>query len=126
MPARRSATLTPMPATPTLDEYVNAFLMGMRAQPTERTAFTSAGRHTERTTGERILYGPKGEKIRVLEDENRNTQVEVGDQLHGVARPQPQRLKVSLAQAQAIASALGRPGAINATMTPQKAKGSPR
>ena len=115
-----------MPATPTLDEYVGAFLMGMRAPRSERTVFTSAGRHVVHGKGEKILYGPKGEKIRVIEDENRNTQVEAGDRLHGVARPQPQRMKVSLAQAQAIASGVGFPGAINATMTPQKAKGSQR
>ncbi len=74
--------------TPTLDQYVGAFLTAMRAQPKERTQFGPAGRAVIRSKGERIIYGPNGERIRVVEDELHGTQVEHGDHLHAVGRPQ--------------------------------------
>ena len=73
---------------PTLDEYVQAFLTSFRAQPKEKTMFTSAGRSVQRSDGERVIYGPKGQPIRVLEDPLSGTQIEHGDHLHAVIRPQ--------------------------------------
>jgi hypothetical protein len=105
--------------TPSLDEYVNAYLMTMRAPLKEKTVIGPAGRCVIRSQGERILFGPKGEKIRVIEDPSHNTQIEVGDQLHGVARPDAVRTRMSVRQAQRFASAVGHPGAITTTMTPR-------
>lgn len=73
--------------TPSLDEYVAAYLTAMRATPKERTVFGPAGRQVVHSPGERVLYGPKGEPIRVVEDEAHNTQIEHGDHLHAVVRP---------------------------------------
>jgi hypothetical protein len=105
--------------TPSLDEYVQAYLKVMRAPLKEKTVFGPNGRCVVRSRGEQILFGPKGEKIRVIEDPSHNTQIEVGDQLHGVARPQALNLKMSLKQARQFASAVGHPGAITTTMTPR-------
>lgn len=104
---------------PTLDEYVNAYLGAMRAPLKAKTVFGPVGRSTAYESGERVLYGPKGEKIRVIEHPGGSTQVEVGDQLHGVVRPQPVRTRMTLRQAQAFAAAVGRPNAITTTMTPR-------
>lgn len=108
-----------MPATPTIDEYVQAYLTAMRAPLKQRTMFTSAGRSVVHDSGERILYGPKGEKIRVIEHPGHSTQIEQGDKLHGIVRPQPHRAKMSIPEAQAFASAVGHPVPIRTTMTPK-------
>jgi hypothetical protein len=79
----RSAT------TPTLDGYVQAFLLAMRAPLKERTQFGPAGRTVIRSNGERVLYGPKGQPIRVIEDPLHGTQIEHGEHLHAVVRPSP-------------------------------------
>jgi hypothetical protein len=81
--------------TPTLHEYVQAFLTSMRARPKERTQFGPAGRATIRTDGERVLLGPRGEKIRVVENPLGGTQIEHGDHLHAVVRPETVRIRVS-------------------------------
>jgi hypothetical protein len=75
--------------TPTLDDYVQAFLTQMRAPLKQRTQFGPAGRAVIRSNGERILYGPRGEKIRVIEDTLQGTHIEHGDHLHAVVRPKP-------------------------------------
>lgn len=106
-------------ATPTLDEYVKAYHKAMRAPLKQRTVFTSAGRTVVHSAGEKILYGPKGEKIRVIEDESYNTQIEHGDNLSGVARPGAIRIKMTPIQAAALVSGAARPAVINATMTPK-------
>ena len=74
--------------TPTLDDYVAAFLMHMRAPLKQATTFTPAGRTVLHRDGERILYGPRGEKIKVVEDTRHGTHIEHGDHLHAVVRPQ--------------------------------------
>lgn len=73
--------------TPTVDEYVQAFLTVMRAPLKERTQFGPAGRTVIRSKGERIIYGPNGQPIRVIEDELHATQIEHGDHQHVVVRP---------------------------------------
>ena len=75
--------------TPTIDDYVQAFLTQMRAPLKQSTTFTPAGRTVIHRDGERILYGPRGEKIRVVEDPLHGTHVEHGDHLHAVVRPKP-------------------------------------
>jgi len=72
--------------TPTLDEYVQAYLTAMRAPVKERTQFTSAGRQVIRSAGERTIYGPKGEPIKVIELPEGGNQIEHGDHLHAVVR----------------------------------------
>lgn len=84
-----------MAATPTLDEYVQAFLTSMRAPLKERTQFGPAGRAVIRSDGERVLLGPRGEKIRVIEDTLHGTQVEHGDHLHAVVRPGVMRVRTT-------------------------------
>lgn len=79
---------------PTLDDYVAAFLTQMRAPLRRSTTFTPAGRTVMRHSGERVLYGPKGQPIRVVENPDGGTQIEHGDHLHAVVRPQPARLKL--------------------------------
>jgi hypothetical protein len=109
-----------MPGTPTLDQYVDAYrLMAMRAPLKQRTTFTPAGKTVVHESGERILYGPKGEKIRVIEHPGGATQIEHGDHLHGIVRPKTYRVRMSLDQAQAFASAVGHPQPIRTTMTPK-------
>lgn len=76
-----------MKQRPTLDQYVEAFLTAMRAVPTEKIVSTSAGTMRVHGNGERVLYGPNGAAIRVIEDPERNTQVETDDRLHAVIRP---------------------------------------
>lgn len=108
-----------MSQAPTIDEFISAYLMGLRAPKKERFVSTSGGTARIKVKGERVIFGPRGEKIRILEDENDNTQVEVGDQLHAVVRPLPVRIKVSQVQASRMASALGHPDAIRTTVTPK-------
>lgn len=80
---------------PTTDEFVQTFLKAFRAPPKERTMFTSSGRSVQRSRGERIIYGPNGEPIRVLEDPNRATQIEQkDDKLHAVIRPGTVHIRV--------------------------------
>jgi hypothetical protein len=76
-----------MMRTPTLDEYVQAFLKAMRAPLKERTQFGPAGRAVIRSNGARTIYGPNGEPIKVVEDPMHGTQIEHGDHLHAVVRP---------------------------------------
>lgn len=73
--------------TPTLDEYVQAFLTKMRAPVKQRTVFTAAGKAVVRSTGTKTLYGPNGQPIKVVEDTEGGTQIEHGDHLHAVVRP---------------------------------------
>lgn len=78
---------------PTLVEYVETYLNGMRAPLKEKTIFSPAGRGVIHQPGERILLGPKGQKIRVY-DTPSGTQVEHGNErgrgvehLHAHVRP---------------------------------------
>lgn len=77
---------------PTVDDYVNAYLLHMRAKPRERFVSTVAGTATVRSDGERVIYGPNGEPIRVLEraperDGSTGNQIETDGRLHAVVRP---------------------------------------
>jgi len=75
--------------TPSVDQYVQAFLTAMRAPLKERTQFSSAGRQVIRSKGERIIYGPNGHPIRVVDDELHGTHIEHDDRVHVVVRPRP-------------------------------------
>jgi len=78
---------------PTVDEYVQAFLTAMRAPLKQKFMSTVAGRVTLRRDGERVIYGPNGAPIRVVEKVNHadgssgGNQIEHGDRLHAVIRP---------------------------------------
>lgn len=72
--------------TPTIHEYVNSFLTKMRAPLREATTFTPAGRTTLHRPGERIIFAPTGEPIRVIELPEGGNQVEHGDHLHAHVR----------------------------------------
>lgn len=63
-------------------------LRTLRARRREATTFTPAGRTVIHKQGERIIYAPNGDPIRVLEMEDGNgNQVEHGDHLHAHIRP---------------------------------------
>ena len=76
-----------MKQPPTLDDYVQAFLTHMRAPLKQRTQFGPAGRAVIRSSGERVILGPNGQPIRVVEHPDGGTQVEHGEHLHAVIRP---------------------------------------
>lgn len=65
--------------TPTLVEYVESYLNFMRAPLREKVMFTKAGRTVIHEPGERIIYGPKGQKIRIVDTQS-GTQVEHGNE----------------------------------------------
>jgi hypothetical protein len=102
--------------TPTLDQYVQAYLTSMRAPLKQRTVFTQAGRTVVHESGERILYGPKGEKIRVIEHPGHATQIEHGDHLHGIVRPQPVHIRIPVATPTRTGSGAARPKTITTTI----------
>jgi hypothetical protein len=61
-------------------------------QKLRRTLLLGVGarnRRDQMTTGERVLYGPNNEPIRVLGYENGSVAVEHGDHRHVVVRPRP-------------------------------------
>lgn len=60
----------------------------LRAQ-LNRTTFlsTSAGKTHLTRPGERVILGPTGEKIRIVETPTGGNQLEHGDHLHAVIRP---------------------------------------
>ena len=80
--------------TPTVDEYVQAFLTALRAPVRERTVFGQAGKFSQKFEGEQMLYGPDGRPFRVKERPEGGTQVETDQALHAVVRPQVIRNKV--------------------------------
>ena len=67
---------------PTLTEYVETYLNRMRVAPKESTMFTPAGRTVIHGEGERIIYGPRGEKI-LVRDSQAGTRVEHGNDKNG-------------------------------------------
>ena len=67
---------------PTLTEYVETYLNRMRVAPKESTMFTPAGRTVIHGEAERIIYGPRGEKI-VVRDSQAGTQVLHGNDKNG-------------------------------------------
>lgn len=74
-------------AARSLPKFVEAHLLEMRAPLKERTMFGPAGRCVLRSKGERTIYGPNGEPIKIVEDEFAGVQVEHGEHLHAVVRP---------------------------------------
>ena len=80
--------------TPTVDDYVEAFLTALRAPVRERTVFGSAGKFSEKSSGERRLFGPDGRPFRVIERPDGGTQIETDNRLHAVVRPNVVQSKV--------------------------------
>lgn len=72
---------------PTLEDYVQSMLTTFRANTRKATQFGPAGRAVIEKPGERVLRGPNGEPIRVIENPDGGTQIEHGDHLHAVLRP---------------------------------------
>ena len=72
-------TTKPTGRRPTLTEYVEAYLTKMRAPLKETVQFGPTGRTVIRSKGERIIYGPAGQKIRIVDDVF-GTQVEHGNE----------------------------------------------
>ena len=87
---------------PTLTEYVEAYLTKMRAPLKETVQFGPAGRSVIHHPGERIIYGPRGQKIRIV-DTPGGTQVEHGNEKgrgveHQHAHVRPQVVTVGFGQ----------------------------
>lgn len=59
----------------------------LRAPLKETIISTLAGTMRVRSDGERVIYGPRGEKIRVVEFTEGGNQIEHGEHLHAVVRP---------------------------------------
>ncbi len=79
-------------ATITHHQWVQMHLKQMRAERRQRKTliFGSGARNRARLReekGERILYGPTGQPVRVLEYDGGNQVEERGDKLHAVIRP---------------------------------------
>lgn len=115
---------------PNLDDYVHAFkratdyidrtVMHQRAPLRESTMFGPAGKTVIHSKGERIIYGPSGEMIaRVTEDEAHVTQIEEDERLHGIARPESIRVRVPVFRAVPTLSQRARPTAIRTTVIPK-------
>ena len=85
-----------MSYTPTLHQYVQAYLQAMRAPWKETIVSTSAATSRVHSEGTRTLYGPKGEPIKITEDLAHGTHIEHGDHLHCVVRPQPIHLDLGV------------------------------
>lgn len=81
--------------TPTVDQYVAAYLTAMRAPLKQRTQFGPAGRAVIHSDGEKVIYGPDGTPIRIIEDTLHGTHVEHGDHLHAVVRPGVMRVRTT-------------------------------
>jgi len=80
------------------DRWVQQHLTEMRAPLKKRTMFTVAGRSVQRSAGERIVYGPNGQPVRVVELPEGGNQIEQDDRLHAVVRPQTLRLKLKVSK----------------------------
>ena len=77
-----------------VDEFVRRNLAQLRAPLKRATVFGPAGRWTRRRTGERIILGPNGTPVRVVQYIDGGTAVEHGsDHRSAVARPRPHIVK---------------------------------
>ena len=75
--------------TPTVHEFVKAYIRRMRAPLKQATMFTVAGRQTLHRDGERVLFAPDGTPLRVIERHGPGgggNQIEHGDHLHAHVR----------------------------------------
>ena len=80
-----------------VDEFVRRNLTTLTAPLKRSTVFGPAGRWTRRRTGERIIYGPHGTPLRVVQYVDGGTAVEHGsDHRSAVARPEPLRARLTL------------------------------
>ena len=79
---------------PTAEDFIQAALKSLRAPLKEKYVSTQAGHTRHKTSGERILYAPNGEPLRVIEDPYGGTQIEHGNSLHAVVRPKTATLKL--------------------------------
>jgi len=81
-----------------LEDYVQMHIKEMRAPRVERTMFGPAGRQVLTSDGERIILGPQGQRIRVIEKSDGNLiehEDEQGD-THIHANVRPGRVKLGL------------------------------
>jgi hypothetical protein len=80
---------------PTAEDFIQAALTALRAPLKEKFVSTAAGNTRHKTSGERTLYAPNGEPLRVIEDPSGGTQIEHGNSLHAVVRPKTAILKLA-------------------------------
>ncbi len=84
------------------DKWIERHLLDMRAQPRQkRTVIGPAGTFRPLEDGERVILGPGGAKIRVVErigDKGSvsGNQIETNEQLHAVVRPASLALRLGV------------------------------
>jgi len=80
-----------------VDQFIAANLKQLTAPLKRATVFGPAGRWQRRRTGERVILGPDGTPIRIVQYVDGGTAVEHGIEHRSVvARPQPLRVKLNL------------------------------
>jgi hypothetical protein len=81
----------------TTDAFVQRHLTELRNRELRhRFISTVAGRVRLRLDTERMLRGPDGQAIRVIEDIKHGTHIEHGDHLHAVVRPSTLRMRTKI------------------------------
>ena len=84
-----------------LEGWVQSHINHLRAPLKSRTMFGPAGRAVIRSKGERVIFGPDGQPVHVIELPEGGTQIEHDDErgdyhLHAAIRPQPITLRLSI------------------------------
>jgi hypothetical protein len=107
--------------TPSVDDYINAFMSAFRAQRGEKTIFAGGRSVKVRTAGERIIHLPNGHQVKVTTDDSGiATQVEENDALHAIVRPHTIRRKLSVEEAAPLIHAATTPATIRTRATPRR------
>jgi hypothetical protein len=76
------------------DEFVQRHLTELRNRDLRRRFIsTVAGRAHIRLDTERMMRGPDGQAIRIIEDVRHGTHIEHGDHQHAVVRPSTIKLR---------------------------------
>ena len=80
--------------------YVEKHIREYEAEMRAKTMFGPAGRAVIRSQGERIVLGPRGEKLRVVQLPGNHTQVEHEDEhrdthIHANVRPSAVNMKIT-------------------------------
>jgi len=84
-----------------LEGWVQSHINHLRAPLKSRTMFGPAGRAVIRSKGERVIFGPDGQPVHVIELPEGGTQIEHDDEdgnyhLHANIRPQTIRLRLDV------------------------------
>jgi hypothetical protein len=70
-----------------MDEFLERYITRLRAPTRKVTRFGPGGRARGERSGEKVIYGPDGSPLRIVEHPGGGVQVEEGDRKHAVIRP---------------------------------------